>query len=111
MREHQDKPAEQWLLDWAVKGEAGKTYKLKVASGFIREYLCGSVVLDLGFKGHVDGSVPITPNAIGIDIDFPGYDGIKLPFADESSGIKAIGTVQRYRSGYRPPKILCACGP
>jgi SAM-dependent methyltransferase len=84
MREHQDKPAEQWLLDWAVKGEAGKTYKLKVASGFIREYLCGSVVLDLGFKGHVDGSVPITPNAIGIDIDFPGYDGIKLPFADET---------------------------
>lgn len=84
MSEHQEEPLERRLLDWVVKGEAGKTYKLKVASGFIRKYLSGSIVLDVGFRGHVAGSVPITPDAVGVDLDFPGYDGMKLPFADES---------------------------
>jgi len=82
MQDHQERPQERRMLDWVVKGEAGKTYQLKVASGFIQQYLSGSTVLDVGFRGHVDGSGPITPHATGVDIDFPGYDGITLPFAD-----------------------------
>jgi SAM-dependent methyltransferase len=79
-----DNVREQRLQDWGVKGEAAKTYKLKVASGFVHKYLSGPIVLDIGFKGHVEGSIPITPDAIGVDMDFPGYDGIKLPFADDT---------------------------
>jgi SAM-dependent methyltransferase len=84
MSDHQVGLAEGRLLNWPVKGEAGKTYKFKVASGFIQRYLSGSLVLDIGFRGHEEGSIPITPDAVGVDTDFPGYDGIKLPFANET---------------------------
>src|SRR5215831_12601373 len=80
----EEKALEKALLDHVVRGEAGKTYKLKVAAGFIKQYLSGGTVLDVGFRGHVSGSVPITPYAVGVDLDFPGYDGNRLPFADET---------------------------
>jgi SAM-dependent methyltransferase len=84
MNENEEKALEKTLLEWATHGEAGKTYKLKVAAGFTRKYLSGRIVLDIGFRGHVAGSAPITPTAVGVDLDYPGYDGIKLPFADET---------------------------
>ena len=84
MSENDERTLEKGLLDWVVQGEAGKTYKLKVAAGFIKKYLSGSAVLDIGFRGHVAGSSPIPPHAVGVDLDFPGYDGMNLPFADET---------------------------
>jgi hypothetical protein len=71
-------------LNWPVKGEAGKTFIAKLISGFFRKYMSGSVILDVGYKGGKEDAVPILPHAIGVDLDYPGYDGVRLPFADSS---------------------------
>ncbi|WP_162875601.1 class I SAM-dependent methyltransferase [Sphingomonas crusticola] len=64
--------------------ESRKTYADKIASGFLDKYLSGAAVLEVGYRGYIDGCVPIVPQAIGVDIGYPGYDGITLPFADGS---------------------------
>jgi len=38
--------------------------------------------IDIGYKGHMAGS-PIA-GFTGIDLDTPGYNGLNLPYADES---------------------------
>jgi SAM-dependent methyltransferase len=70
--------------DWPVQGEAGRTFREKLKNGFFSTYMAGDVVIDVGYRGGHDDAVPILPHAIGVDLDFPGYDGTKLPFADES---------------------------
>lgn len=70
--------------DWPVKGEAGRTFKDKLKNGFFSTYMAGEVTIDVGYHGGNEGAVPILPHAIGVDLDFPGYDGKKLPFPDES---------------------------
>jgi SAM-dependent methyltransferase len=67
-----------------VSGEAAKTYAVRRDSGFFDRYLSGNSLLDIGFRGGESQAVPITEAAIGIDLDFPGYDGLKLPFPDAS---------------------------
>jgi SAM-dependent methyltransferase len=67
-----------------VGWEPRKSYASKIANGFFDRYLSGSAILDIGYKGYDDGFVPILPHAIGVDLDYPGYDGITLPFPDES---------------------------
>ena len=67
-----------------VGWESRKTYASKIANGFFDRYLSGSAILEIGYKGGIDGAVPIVPQAIGIDLDYPGYDGATLPFPDES---------------------------
>jgi SAM-dependent methyltransferase len=67
-----------------VGTEARKTYAAKLDSGFIDKYLSGRSVLDIGFRGYETDILPIVPNAIGIDMDYPGYDGRHLPVADLS---------------------------
>ena len=49
----------------------------------LKKYLSGKV-LDIGFMGYLNGVVPITEKAIGIDLNYPEYDGIHLPFENES---------------------------
>jgi len=70
--------------DRIVGLESQKTYVDKVESGFFDKYLSGNNILDVGFAGHEGTGQPIVPNAIGVDINYPGYDGIRLPFDDES---------------------------
>lgn len=67
-----------------VGWESRKTYAMKIANGFFDRYLSGNAILEIGYKGGIDGAVPIVPQAIGIDVDYPGYDGATLPFPDES---------------------------
>jgi len=67
-----------------VGAEARKTYAAKLDEGFIEKYLSGTAILDIGYKGYENDIVPIVPQAIGIDVDYPGYDGRSLPFPDES---------------------------
>jgi SAM-dependent methyltransferase len=67
-----------------VGWESRKTYADKITSGFFQRYLSGNNIIELGFKGGLDGTVPIVPQAIGIDVDYPGYDRLHLPFPDES---------------------------
>lgn len=63
-------------------GECNSTYQDKISEGFFDKYMSGDIVLDIGYKGYEANSVPILKNAIGIDFDYPGYDGKKLPFQD-----------------------------
>jgi SAM-dependent methyltransferase len=69
-------------LDWPVQGEARKTFLLRLINGFFMKYMSGPTILDVGYKGGHGDAVPIFPHAIGIDLDYPGYDGIRLPFED-----------------------------
>jgi SAM-dependent methyltransferase len=73
------------LLNLRLVGrEAIKTYAAKLQSGFIQKYLSGPHVLDIGYRGHSHAAETIVPQAIGVDLDYPGYDGIRLPFPDLS---------------------------
>jgi len=67
-----------------VGHEARKSFDSKLDSGFWARFITGPNVLDIGFKGYDDDVVPIVEGAIGIDLDYPGYDGLTLPFEDES---------------------------
>ena len=65
--------------------EAGKAYQLRLASGFLVKYCRGEVVLDVGFTGHYNPDNPTSlPGAIGVDLDYPDYDGLHLPWPDHS---------------------------
>ena len=70
--------------DRPVGTESRKSYAEKVANGFIARYLSGPDILEVGYRGYVDGNVPIVPQAIGVDVGYPGYNGVRLPFADGS---------------------------
>jgi SAM-dependent methyltransferase len=70
--------------DWPVKGEAGRSFTEKLKNGFFSTYMAGEVTIDVGYRGAFEDAIPILPHAIGVDLDYPGYDGKKLPFADES---------------------------
>jgi len=70
--------------DWPVKGEAGRSFRKNLKTGFFSAYMAGEVIVDVGYRGGHDDAVPILPHAVGVDRDFPGYDGTKLPFADGS---------------------------
>jgi SAM-dependent methyltransferase len=70
-------------LNWPVTGEPSKTFLLRLTDGFFEKYMAGRVILDIGYKGaEEDAAVPILPHAIGVDLDYPGYDGVRLPFDD-----------------------------
>jgi SAM-dependent methyltransferase len=73
-------------LDYDPGGaEVRKTYKLRVESGFFPKYLAGEIILDIGYKGADNPETrTVVPHAIGVDLDYPGYDGRTLPFSDES---------------------------
>jgi len=78
-------PDRRFPLDYAPPGEAGKSYGRRVRTGFFERYCAGSVVLDVGFTGYDNPDRKAAlPHAIGIDLDYPGYDGVRLPFGDGS---------------------------
>ena len=62
--------------------EASKTFDRKAAEGFVAKYLSGPCILDIGYRGYSPDVEPIVPQAIGVELDFPGYDGRTLPFGD-----------------------------
>jgi ADP-heptose:LPS heptosyltransferase/predicted SAM-dependent methyltransferase len=70
--------------DRLVGEEARKAHPARVRNGFIERYLSGSTILDIGYRGYRNDSVPIVPEAIGVEFDYPGYDGITLPFEEGS---------------------------
>jgi|GEM_PF-2464197 len=67
-----------------VGTEAQKNLTRMVDNGLFARFLSRPNILDIGYKGYADGVNPITPNAIGIDLDYPGYDGKILPFSDQT---------------------------
>ena len=76
---------ERFPLDYSPPGEAGRCYIDRLRSGFLAKYCGGPLVLDVGYSGYDNPEKkPALPNAIGVDLDYPGYDGIRLPFEDGS---------------------------
>jgi SAM-dependent methyltransferase len=76
-----------WQLGRFVGVESRKSFDDKIESGFWRQYVTGPRVLDIGFKGggrYQGEVVPILEGAIGVDLDYPGYDGQTLPFESET---------------------------
>ncbi|MEJ7933110.1 methyltransferase domain-containing protein [Sphingobium sp. AN558] len=65
--------------------EAGRSYARRLQSGFLNRYCAGEQVLDVGFSGYDNPDRKTAlPHAIGIDLNYPGYDGRHLPFEDGS---------------------------
>jgi len=60
--------------------EAARNLDRRRREGFFETYLHGEAILDIGYKGEDPESQPITDKAIGIELDYPGYDGKILPF-------------------------------
>jgi len=61
--------------------ETGKHHFYRKLSGFYKKYMTG-VGLDIGYGGaRFD---PVLDSAVGVDLDFPDYDGKFLPFSNES---------------------------
>jgi SAM-dependent methyltransferase len=69
---------------FAVGTESSKTIAAKYQNGFVSRYLSGANILDIGYRGYLRQAIPIVPQAIGIDLEYPGYDGKTLPFADNT---------------------------
>jgi SAM-dependent methyltransferase len=69
-------------IEHNVGEEARKTLAAKLENGFFRRYMSGEHILDIGYRGYVDNVEPILPQAIGVELDYPGYDGRTLPFPD-----------------------------
>ncbi len=69
-----------------VGQEARKSFDRRLSSGFWSRFITGEKVLDIGFRGGLGAAsvVPIVEGAIGVDIDYPGYNGKVLPFANQS---------------------------
>lgn len=70
-------------LNRNVGHETSKSYRHLVDSGFMNRYFGGDNIIEIGYAGR-GGCVPITENATGIDQDYPGYDGVHLPFSNAS---------------------------
>ncbi len=67
-----------------IGAEASKSHEARLASGFVQTYLSGAHILDIGYKGYQENVLPVVPHAIGVELDYPGYDGRTLPFDDNS---------------------------
>lgn len=66
-----------------VGEESSKTYKRKLETGFFESYMNGNGI-ELGYAGYIPDVVPILEGCIGIDLDYPNYDGKTIPFPDNS---------------------------
>ena len=73
------------------------SYARRVESGFMARYFSGEAILDIGYRGGDLNAQPITENAIGVELDYPGYDGVHLPFPDDSHEIEEALPVNSYR--------------
>src|SRR6266542_1114919 len=64
--------------------ESKKELDRRLREGFFEKYLSGENILDIGYRGEEPNAEPITENAVGIELDYPGYDGKTLPFPEYS---------------------------
>lgn len=70
------------IVNQRVGEESSKSYLNKINNGFFDKYMIGCG-LDIGFAGYIPNVQPIL-NSLGIDTNYPGYDGRTLPFPDNS---------------------------
>lgn len=81
--------------------EARKGYQRRAESGFFDRYLSGEHILDIGYRGGDPLAVPIVEGAIGVELDYPGYDGVHLPFRDASQDAVFVSHCLEHVHDYR----------
>ena len=64
--------------------ESSKAFEARCHSNFWTQFVPGPAVLDIGYRGGRHNALPIFDAAIGVELDYPGYDGLHLPFGDAS---------------------------
>ena len=67
-------------------GEAQRGFEFRQKSGFWSAYVSSGLVIDIGYKGQFENAGPIFREAIGLDMDTPGYNGRDIPFSNDSIG-------------------------
>ncbi len=65
-------------------------------------YFSGQAILDIGYRGGDPNAEPITEHAIGVELDYPGYDGVHLPFPDDSQDTVLAAHVLEPIVDYKP---------
>lgn len=78
------KKMKTFSVDRNIGYETKKSYQDKIDSGFMSKYFNGDKILEIGHQGGETGRDTIVEWATGVDLDYPGYDGLHLPFEDES---------------------------
>jgi len=78
------------------------SYARRVRSGFMQAYFSGPAILDIGYRGGDPDAAPITEGAIGVELDYPGYDGVQLPFPDLSQDTVLAAHVLEHILDYKP---------
>jgi SAM-dependent methyltransferase len=63
--------------------ETEKSHLHRTESGFYSKYMSGTG-LDIGYRGSLATAEPVLHSAIGVDLDYPGYNGVILPFPNDS---------------------------
>lgn len=63
--------------------ETSKCHNRRLNQGFYYAFMQGQG-LDIGFRGAQKDAEPVLQSAIGVDLDYFGYDGTHLPFPDNS---------------------------
>ena len=86
-----------------------ETVNRRKETGFIQKYMQGTG-LDIGSKGYTGefdevGSTPFE-NAVGVDLDYPGYDGVNLPFDNESQDFVYSSHMLEHVPTENLPKVL-----
>lgn len=77
-------PAPDPRLQRRLGAETLRSHARRITEGFYDRYLSGDHVLDIGYRGGKADAEAVTEKAIGIELDYPGYDGVHLPFEDFS---------------------------
>jgi SAM-dependent methyltransferase len=97
----ESKLTSRFPLDRPVGLAFRQSYARRIRDGFMEKYLAGDHILDVGYRGGDPNAVPITEAAIGVELDYPGYDGTRLPFGDESQDAVLASHVLEHIPDYR----------
>lgn len=88
-----------------VGEESRKTWEKKFEqnrTSFFDKYMSGKG-LDIGGTGYLKDVLPILPTATIVDLDYPGYNGHILPFADNSQDyVYSSHTLEHIKSFQEP---------
>lgn len=63
------------VRSYDLKGEAGRLFDDRLREGFWDNFIRPGTVIDIGYKADHHNSTPVFRDAVGIDVDTPGYDG------------------------------------
>lgn len=82
-----------------VGTESKKTYSEKIANGFFDRYMSGKG-MEIGGLGYT-GAESILESAQDINFSTPGYDGLHLPFSDNSQDYLYSSHVLEHITDYK----------